>query len=119
MRKRVLSVAAGDATTLLAWLGERLQLDAQQAAAIIKRGAVAIDGRRTTSDFGLRVGQRITTFIEDNNSLAWSIAFADDWLLVVEKPSGMAAQPTRSDEAGSLEASVRQRHPDARMLHRL
>lgn len=122
-QKRVLTVASGDPETLAAWLVERLGVSATDAAALVARGAVHVDGRRATAaTAGLRAGQKVTAFVTSTPAAPVTeipTAYADAWLLVVEKPAGVASQPTRDDEAGALDALVRRAHPDARMMHRL
>jgi RluA family pseudouridine synthase len=50
---------------------------------------------------------------------SYVVAFEDAWLLVVDKPIGVPSQATRSDAQNALDAQVRARHPEARMMHRL
>lgn len=46
------------------------------------------------------------------------IAYEDDYIVVVDKPSGMLSMPGRIEEY-SVEAIMRQRYPDAVIAHRL
>jgi RluA family pseudouridine synthase len=121
--KRVLTVAGGDPGTLAAWLVERLGVGAADAAALVARGAVHVDGKRAKSATApLCAGQKIVVYVPRRPaapSVEVPIAYADGWLLVVEKPAGVASQATRDDEAGALDALVRRAHPEARMMHRL
>jgi 23S rRNA pseudouridine1911/1915/1917 synthase len=119
--KRVLTVAASDPDTLGAWLCARLGVGLTDAAALVARGAVHVDGKRVKSaTLPIRAGQKIIAYVAPPPpAVEIAIAYADAWLLVVEKPTGVVAQATRADEAGALDALVGRAHPDARMMHRL
>jgi RluA family pseudouridine synthase len=121
VKKRTLTVAAGDPPSLARFLAARLALADTQAAALIARGAVHVGGHRARDATApLATGARLTVFLDEEAALApLAIAFEDDWLLVADKPAGVASQATRADAASALDAQVRARFPDARMMHRL
>lgn len=49
-----------------------------------------------------------------------SIVWADDWLVVADKPAGLLCVPGRGpDKADCLAARVAAQYPDARVVHRL
>ena len=47
------------------------------------------------------------------------IAYEDDWLLVVDKPSGLAAHAAQGVSGPDLQELVRRHAPEAALLHRL
>ena len=122
--KKIVTAAVGDPRRLVELLAARLQLSTTAAVALVAKGAVHVDGKRAR-DGGAAVpaGTKLVVFVDDGAPSLLppeiELRYADDWLLVVEKPAGMSSQATRADEAGALDALVRQRHPSARMLHRL
>ncbi|HUS66132.1 MAG TPA: RluA family pseudouridine synthase, partial [Kofleriaceae bacterium] len=107
--------------TLAAWLAARLSVGAAQAAALIARGAVQVDGRRATDGSrALPAGTRVTVFVEPVvDEAALKLAYQDGWFLVVDKPPGVPSQATRTDSASALDAQVQRAVPEARMMHRL
>jgi 23S rRNA pseudouridine1911/1915/1917 synthase len=121
VNKRLFTAALGDPETLAALVAARLSLPPAEAAALVTRGAVHLDGRRCL-EAGAHVapGARVTVF--HAHPIATSpppVVFRDDCLLIVEKPTGVASQATKSDSASALDAQVRALAPDARLLHRL
>ncbi len=69
---------------------------------------------------GLDVAPRVTWKPRAPQELELETLYEDDWLLVVNKPHGLLSVPAR-DEAitDSVQARVRQRHPNATPAHRL
>ncbi|MCA9248407.1 MAG: bifunctional tRNA pseudouridine(32) synthase/ribosomal large subunit pseudouridine synthase RluA, partial [Planctomycetales bacterium] len=50
----------------------------------------------------------------------WTLLFADEYLVIVDKPSGLLCQPGRGpDKQDSLIGRVVQQFADARIVHRL
>ncbi|HZS41296.1 MAG TPA: RluA family pseudouridine synthase [Polyangia bacterium] len=121
MKKRVLTAALGDPETLAALVAARLSLPLAEAAALAARGAVHLDGKRCL-DGGAPVtaGARILVFVDHPMaSTSLSVVYRDDYLLIVDKPAGVASQATKSDSESSLDALVRAIAPESRLLHRL
>ncbi len=52
-------------------------------------------------------------------SAVLAIAYEDDWLIVVDKPGGLAAHPAQGVEGEDLQEIVRRHAPGAALLHRL
>jgi 23S rRNA pseudouridine1911/1915/1917 synthase len=120
-RKKLLTVAVGDPPLLDAFLTARLGLAPAAAVALIARGAVQVGGRRCAdATRELAVGDKLVIHLADEApGPTLPIVFVDDWMLVVEKPAGVASQATRGDAASALDARIGARFPDARMMHRL
>lgn len=77
-------------------------------------GAILLNGRRTTVDVRVQPGDRIQVLFPDPvplytprpYPLALKIPFEDDFLLVVDKPAGLACQSSRNQPEDSLENAV-------------
>ena len=121
MKKRKLTVATGDPDTLAPFLAQRLGLGEMQATALVARGSIHVDGRRVRdATTRLSTGARLLVFVDGAEDVPpFKVAHLDDWLIVVDKPAGVASQATRADAASALDEQVRARWPDARMMHRL
>jgi RluA family pseudouridine synthase len=118
MRKTTLTVAAGDPRELAALLAARLGMPVAEAEALVARGAVHVDGRRSRGP--IASGARIVVHLDERVvPRAPSPSYADKWLLVVDKPAGISSQATRASDTDNLEAQVRADEPDARLMHRL
>jgi len=88
--KKIFTVAAGDPATLAAFLAAR----GVQA----RPGGVHVEGTRVVdADFALRPGMRVVAYLDDRPALEPRIVFEDEWLLVIEKPAGMASEGGRAD----------------------
>jgi RluA family pseudouridine synthase len=112
--KKIFTVAVGDPPTLGEVVRERLgQVD-------VSRGGVHVDGKRCLDPaFAVTAGMRVVAHLDDRSQLTPRIVFEDDWLLVADKPAGMASQASRADVASSLEAWAQARNREARLVHRL
>jgi tRNA pseudouridine32 synthase/23S rRNA pseudouridine746 synthase len=54
------------------------------------------------------------------NPNSFNLIFADDYILVLDKPAGLLSVPGRgADKADSLATRAQQQFPDARIVHRL
>ncbi len=80
-----------------------------QVAALIKKGAVTVDGLARPKSYLLDEGQRIEVQLLEEavpalvaQSLPVPILFEDEWLLIVDKPAGMAVHPSRGHADGTL-----------------
>jgi 23S rRNA pseudouridine1911/1915/1917 synthase len=120
--KRVFRVAGGDPTTLCGVLIARLSIKRSEADALVKRGAVEVDGRRVGRDHAIAVGARVIAFLPEAevSPSALVIPYRDEDLIVVDKPAGLRSQAVRGDAGDTLIARV-QREVDERatLLHRL
>jgi RluA family pseudouridine synthase len=119
--KRVFRVAAGDPARLVAALAARLGLGEAEAAALLRRGAVELDGRRVTADAAVAAGARVIAFLPEATSQApLVLAYRDEHVLVVDKPAGLRSQAVRGEAEDTLIARVqRELDPRATLLHRL
>jgi RluA family pseudouridine synthase len=122
VKKRVLTAAVGDPPALGALLEARLPLSREEVERLIARGAVWVDGRRVTrAAEPVLVGARV--LVREGAPPAREggpiLAYEDAWLLVVDKPPGQPSQATPSEAASALDAEVRRRFPEARIMHRL
>src|SRR5262249_18326892 len=100
--KKIFVVAAGDPTTLSTFLAARGAAHA----------AVTVDGARVSEDFPLKPGMKIVARIDARKKLSPRIVFEDDWILVIDKPAGMASQ-------GSADFTVEDWAKGAHLVHRL
>ena len=126
LRKQLLTVAAGDPSTLASLLADRLRIEEATALDWIDRGAVEVAGKRASRTTALRPGSRILVRVPQELPPTdapvpspFRIVFVDDHLLVADKAAGLLSQPSPGEGAAALEVLVRALHPDARMLHRL
>lgn len=123
--KRVFRVAAGDPPRLVDALAARLALGTGEAEALLRRGAVELDGRRAAEDGPVAAGARVVAFLPDVKPDAAAdaplvVAYRDDHVLVVDKPAGLRSQAVRGEAEDTLIARVqRELDPRATLLHRL
>jgi 23S rRNA pseudouridine1911/1915/1917 synthase len=81
-----------------------------QAQAVIDAGGVTVDGRPRPKRHVVRGGESVvvTIAVDAPAALAetapapFRIAYEDDWLLVVDKPSGVVVHPARGHRTGTL-----------------
>ncbi|MBN1652893.1 MAG: RluA family pseudouridine synthase [Deltaproteobacteria bacterium] len=88
---------------------------------LIERGMVRVNGRIRSKGNPVREGDRITleqrpaknmvSAIADRN-LKLQVCFEDAYLVVVEKPAGIASHPLRPGELGSAAAALLARYPE-------
>src|SRR5256885_6620076 len=110
MKKRVLTRASGDPESLVELLATRLGVDHAQAKAWIDLGSVYIGGARVAAPSAVAIGERVTVFVTPpssaapNPTIVPTVVHRDEWIAVLDKPSGMASQGEVSQRAGSLEA---------------
>lgn len=128
MKRRTTQVA--EPALLAVVVGRALAVPEPEAAALVKRGAVYVEGKRVQVP-GQRVpqGARVSVVLEEAGAAAMGpasaagtlhVLFEDEDQLVVNKATGMAAQPTASRVGDSLldQASAYLRRP-AGLVHRL
>ncbi len=90
-----------DAGRLDRFLAERCaDLSRSRIQRLIAEGAVAVDGRRPAAAYRLRAGSRVAIRVPPPSpthmraqSIPIAVLHEDDYLLVVDKPAGMAAHP--------------------------
>lgn len=123
--KRLLRVASGDPLRLSALLAERLSLPLEEAQALVRKGAIEVDGRHLRADVMLTVGARIVAFVADEETKAQPsakllVAYKDEHVFVIDKPAGLRSQAVRGDAWVTLIARVqRELDKHATLLHRL
>ncbi len=116
--------AAGDGRALAAWLADNYpHSDAQTWVARIAAGEIDVDGGRSTIDAIVRQGQRVDwrrpPWIEPDADRSYALVYADEHLLVVDKPSGLPTLPGAGFQENTLLSVVREEHPNADPIHRL
>jgi len=120
--KRLLRVAIGDPLRLSELLATRLTLPLTEAQALVRKGAVEVDGRHLRADIMLTVGARIVAFVADEKPDAAKlvVAYKDEHVFVIDKPAGLRSQAVRGDAWDTLIARVeRELDKHATLLHRL
>lgn len=91
-------------------LGRRTEMGSRtRVAYLIRSGAVSVDGLQRAKSHLLTVGQTVVVTMPDEapvdlvgESLAVPVLYEDEWLLVVDKPAGMAVHPARGHSSGTL-----------------
>lgn len=92
------------------FLGRRPELGSRsQVVAWIRRGAVTVDGAARPKSYLLSEGQKVAVIPPSVSpvdlvpeELPVPIIYEDEWLLVVDKPAGMAVHPARGHSTGTL-----------------
>jgi 23S rRNA pseudouridine1911/1915/1917 synthase len=104
-------VAPDDAGTRLdVVLGRRTEIGSRsQVVGAIRSGDVTVDGIARAKSYLLSEGQVVTVALPEETpldlvpeSLAVPVLYEDEWLLVVDKPAGMAVHPSRGHSSGTL-----------------
>lgn len=105
------SVAADEAGLRLdVFLGRRPELGSRsQVAAWIRSGAVTVDGRTRSKSHLVSEGQTVVVVAPATaplglvaEELPVPIIYEDEWLLLVDKPAGMAVHPAPGHSSGTL-----------------
>ncbi len=105
------SVAADEAGLRLdVFLGRRPELGSRsQVAAWIRSGAVTVDGRTRSKSRLVSEGQTVAVVTPATaplglvaEELPVPIIYEDEWLLLVDKPAGMAVHPAPGHSSGTL-----------------
>lgn len=80
-----------------------------RSAALIEAGLVLVNGAKTQKSRVLEPGDKVSVFLPIMKPLSAAIEtvtvpilYEDDWLLVVDKPAGMAVHPAPGHGAGTL-----------------
>ncbi len=128
MKRRAFEVEPAETGPLLPVLSARLGLARADAETLLQRGAVYLGGRRLRGAAQVKAGDRILVVLEESGRsvlasppapAALRVLYQDAALLAVDKPAGLAAQPTPGG-ANSLaaQASAYLGRP-AGLVHRL
>src|SRR5208282_5668184 len=128
LKRRAFEVEAAETGPLLPVLSARLGLARADAETLLQQGAVYLGGRRLRGAAQVKAGDRILVVLEESGRSvlasqpappALRVLYQDSALLVVDKPAGLAAQPTPGG-ANSLaaQASAYLGRP-AGLVHRL
>ena len=102
-------IAPNDAPRLDVLVASHLELSRNQAATLIAKGRVTIDGRREKASYRPRAGERIAVSVPAPSSRAvvaevipLNVSYEDDDVLVVDKPAGMVVHPAPGNWSGTL-----------------
>ena len=89
------------------------------ASALIEASGVEVEGRSAAGNERLAEGTSISfhkpttrPLLIPDPSVAFSVVFEDEWLVVVDKPSGIVVHPGAGKETGSLASGVLARWPE-------
>jgi 23S rRNA pseudouridine1911/1915/1917 synthase len=93
-----------------AFLGRFEELGSRsRVAALIKAGAVTVDGVARSKSYAPTPGQTIVVTVPEEappttapENLPVAILFEDQWLMVVDKPAGMPVHPSKGHSSGTL-----------------
>jgi 23S rRNA pseudouridine1911/1915/1917 synthase len=91
-------------------LGRRPEMGSRsRVAELIRAGAVTVDGLERAKSYPLTEGQTVVVSLPEEEaadlipeSVAVSVLYEDEWLLVADKPAGMAVHPSRGHSSGTL-----------------
>ncbi|MCI0569992.1 MAG: RluA family pseudouridine synthase [Myxococcaceae bacterium] len=130
MKRRTHQVGADEAGPLLPLLARVLTVRADEARALVARGAVYVQGRRCRDEHaGVHAGQTLLVVLEEAGQSVLAppppapplrLLHEDAAVLAVDKPAGLTAQPTPGRAGDSLLDLVRAhlgREPG--LVHRL
>eukprot|EP00617_Octactis_speculum_P025434 CAMPEP_0185757088 /NCGR_PEP_ID=MMETSP1174-20130828/15537_1 /TAXON_ID=35687 /ORGANISM="Dictyocha speculum, Strain CCMP1381" /LENGTH=160 /DNA_ID=CAMNT_0028436359 /DNA_START=121 /DNA_END=600 /DNA_ORIENTATION=- len=94
-----------------AWVSKHLGITRSRVSKAAKAGMILVDGKPCKPSFKLRAGQTVT--YQDAETPALKVSpedlrlcdhslFEDEWLIVLDKPSGMATHPAGGLVSGTL-----------------
>jgi 23S rRNA pseudouridine1911/1915/1917 synthase len=91
-------------------LGRRAEMGSRtRVAGLILSGAVTVDGIQRAKSHLLSEGETVVVTLPDEpavdlvpESLDIPVLYEDEWLLVVDKPAGMAVHPSHGHSSGTL-----------------
>lgn len=80
-----------------------------RAAALVKAGAVTVNGAERPKSYLVSEGQSVAVELPEvvssapnPEAITVSVLYEDEWLVVVDKPTGMAVHPSRGHASGTL-----------------
>lgn len=102
------------------YLREQLtEVSRQTIQRLIREGRVLVDGRRVKPTYQPRVGQTIIIYWPEPRpteliprEVPYEVLFEDAWILVINKPAGLAVHPSPGHEEESLVHGLLFRHGD-------
>ena len=110
-RLTLAATPADDGERIDRFIAARGGISRGEARRVLERGGVFLNGKRCkVSGRILRAGNRVTVNLEEAGRGAGApppldrdrLLFADDHLVVVDKPAGVPAQPTLTSDRGHL-----------------
>lgn len=118
-RRESLTVGSGAPARLDAWLARHLDLSRTQAARLVERGLVLVEGRPARKSASVEAGQRIEVEIPppdpvtmEPEDIPLAVVYEDDALLVVDKPPGLVVHPAPGHPRGTLVNALLHHVPD-------
>lgn len=128
-------IVTGESPLLAYLFGHFKEIKKTKLKQLLKYGSVTVNGRVATSHkHPLKAGDRVDfltkrSVLQENlrHKLSFPIVYEDEWILVVDKPSGLLSMGTERDKIHTvyheLTAYVRAKSPDGRgrvfIVHRL
>jgi 23S rRNA pseudouridine1911/1915/1917 synthase len=80
-----------------------------RVAGLIRSGAVSVDGVARAKSYLVTAGQVVTALVAEEvplhlepEHLAVGVPYEDEWLLVADKPAGMAVHPSPGHSSGTM-----------------
>ena len=94
------------------------QLSRSQVQKLIEAGAVTVNGERPKASASLRIGDRVTVVLQDDDEEALrpqeiplSVVYSDDAIAVIDKPVGLVVHPAPGHPDGTLVNALLYRFP--------
>ncbi len=94
-------------------------LSRSAAQRLIDSGHVSVNGEEAKASYKVRAGDQVTTTLPDQEpaglvaeAIPLSIAYEDEYLLVVDKPAGMVVHPAPGHPGGTLVNALLSHCPD-------
>lgn len=88
---------------LLEYLYEVMDAPKKKVKQYLVHGSVYIDNTRTTQyDYPLQPGMMITIQSKEKSNLPFSVLYEDDYIIVVDKPSGLLTVATAKEKENTL-----------------
>ncbi|HUF66321.1 MAG TPA: RluA family pseudouridine synthase [Gemmatimonadaceae bacterium] len=102
-------MSSPDSARLDVLVARELDLSRTQAATLIARGAVDVDGRHEKASYKPAIGENVSVNVTPPKRRAvaperieLSVSYEDEHLLVVDKPAGMVVHPAPGNWSGTL-----------------